>query len=247
MENKFSISFDNWVKSIQDFYDYTEGLIRIAEPESEMTFNELISFGAKKGKFIGRLNSKTPNNIQKPFQIEQGILKDGVYELNVGIVPDFYFYHNFNNCSNEFIKKLVLDNIDNPNFKGKVISFNRWIDWLKEKNQKKYINEFSHITDFLEIYSDMTGETKNQNNEPRIKLIWNGPSKVLYDMFAQCLTTYKNGKPYLDHTSEHLADFIKQTFEGFEPNKKTISTEIGKLKTGELNPPKEQTRIKIEE
>ena len=100
METKFSDLFDKWVTSIQDYYNYTERLLRIAESESEMTlpemtFKELINFGNEKGFFIGRLHSKTRDGVQTPFPIGKGILKDGIYDVKVKVVPDFYYYNNY--------------------------------------------------------------------------------------------------------------------------------------------------------
>lgn len=179
MEKKISELFEKWLKSIQDYYDYTEWLFRFTEAKNEMTFEELISFGNEKGVFVGTNNSIIGKH--EPLLFANELLIDGVQIIKNAISPDLYYYNNFITNSYEFIKTLIADNIENTDYKGKINGFKRKIDLLKEKNQKRYINQFSYINDFLEIYSEMTGES----TKPILKKtkIMTEPQKALLIFF----------------------------------------------------------------
>lgn len=221
---KLSELFDEWITSIDKFNNYIElCLIKNSELDLDksntMTYNEILEHGFDNGYFMGRGG----NTIIEPYRHIQGYSEKNNKPFM--IVNDFY-ENNFVRCSNEFIKGLQLKLIDSDDYKGLIITFNQWNEWLKKMNKKKFINEYSYINDFLGIYEHMTGETiKPETIKEHKKIKWIGtPSQFSYIFLELVNKGFIEQPTYRSETSpSRFAELCLNNFE--------IETTLESLKT----------------
>lgn len=104
-----------------------------------------------------------------------------------------------------------------------------YANWFKSIRRDHFHFE-DFIYDEFEIYSNLNNcliETQNKSNIDKVKLKWRGQNNQLYSVLRQL----KNDYELTDSSYDEIAEFIKQSFTGFENTKKgTIEKELKKKK-----------------